>query len=62
MSFSGEFKNNRYIEDMLENFNFASWQDLIDKKQFPGESEACKKFEEKEIVEVADDNPLGTKL
>lgn len=51
-----------YIEELLENFNFASCQDLIEKKKFPGENEACEKFEEAEILEADDDSPLGELL
>ena len=51
-----------YIEDLLEDFNFASCQDLIDKKQFLGENDGCEKFEEIEMLEIDDDSPLGELL
>ena len=30
-----------FIDELLENFNYASCQDLIDCKKIPGEQEAC---------------------
>ena len=48
-----------YIEELLENSNFASCQDLIDYKKFPGEREACEHFEESESIEIDDESPLG---
>jgi len=51
-----------YIEELMENLNFACCQDLIDEKKFPGDSEPCEKFDEAEIIEVADDSSLGELL
>ena len=51
-----------YIEELLDNLNFAACQDLIDKKRFPGDHQGCDKFEAVEILEVEDDSPLGELL
>lgn len=51
-----------YIEELLENSNFASCQDLIDYKKFPGEREACENFEESESIEIDDESPLGREI
>jgi hypothetical protein len=51
-----------YIEELLENSNFASCQDLIDCKKFPGEREACENFEESESIEIDDESPLGREI
>ncbi|MFO7953110.1 MAG: hypothetical protein R6U91_09970 [Bacillota bacterium] len=47
-----------YIKDLLEDFNFASCQDLIDKKKFSGDYEGCENFEVAEILEIDNDSPL----
>lgn len=47
-----------YIEELLNNLNFAVCQDLIEKKRFPGDQQGCNKFEAVEILEVEDDSPL----
>ncbi len=47
-----------YIEELLDNLNFAACQDLIDKKRFPGDQQGCDKFEAVEILKVEDDSPL----
>lgn len=48
-----------YIDEILEKMNYASCQDLIDKKKFTGESKACEKFDAAVIIEIDDDSPLG---
>ncbi len=51
-----------YLDDLLEDFNYASCRDLIDKKKFPGDNKACEIFEAAEIHEIDDDSPLGELL
>lgn len=51
-----------FIDELLENSNYASCQDLIDWKKFSGEQEACADFEEIELVEIDDNSPLGHEL
>lgn len=51
-----------YIDDLLEDLNFASCQELIDKKKFMGDREVCEKFEAVEIIEIDDDSILYEKL
>jgi hypothetical protein len=51
-----------YIEELLENCNYASCQDLINYKKFTGEQKACNNFEEIDYVEIDDNNPLGREL
>lgn len=51
-----------FIDELLENLNYAVCQDLIDRKKFLGQREACEDFEESEIVEIDDDSPLGSEL
>jgi hypothetical protein len=48
-----------FIEELMDHWNFASCQDLIDSKKFPGDRTACSDFEEVEIIEIDDDSPLG---
>ena len=51
-----------YIEELLENCNYASCQDLINYKKFTGEQKVCKNYEEIDYVEIDDNDPLGHKL
>ena len=48
-----------FVDDILENFNFAPYQDIIDTRKFLGEREACEKFEPAEIIEIEDDSFVG---
>lgn len=51
-----------FIEELLENLNYDSCQDLINRKKFSGEKEACADFEELESIEIDDNSPLGREL
>jgi hypothetical protein len=51
-----------YIEELLENSNLASCRDLIDRRKFPGEREACENFEEGESIEIDDESLLGREI
>lgn len=51
-----------FIEELLENSNYAPCQDLIDRKKFEGDREACEEFEEMESIEIDDNTPLGREL
>lgn len=51
-----------FIEELLDNLNYASCQDLINRKKFSGEKEACADFEELESIEIDDNSPLGREL
>ncbi len=51
-----------FIDELLEDPDSASCQDLIRLKKFTGEKEACDEFEELEEVEIDDNSPLGLKL
>ena len=48
--------------DEAGNLNYASCQDLIEKKKLLGGNEACENFEEAEIIEIDDESPLGELL
>jgi len=51
-----------FIEQLLENSNYASCQHLINCKKFRGEQEACENFEEIESIEIDDKSLLGKEL
>lgn len=51
-----------FLEKLLENFDYAPCQDLVNQKKFSGEQEACVDFEEAEIIEIDDDSPLAKHL
>lgn len=51
-----------FIEELLENSNYDSCQEIIDRKKFDGEHGACKEFEETENLEIDDNSPLGREL
>ncbi len=48
-----------YTEELLENSNYASCQELINSKQFPGKQKACDKFKLAEIIKIDDDTSMG---
>ncbi len=47
-----------FLDELLGSSNYASCQHLIDSKKFSGESTACDRFEEVELIEIGEDNPL----
>jgi len=54
-----------YLDELIENSNYAPCQDLINQKKFSGEKEACAYFEEIEVVEsieIDDNSQLGREL
>lgn len=51
-----------FLEELLEDTNYACCQELIERKKFSGEQEACADFDEVEEIEIDDDSPLGQKL
>jgi uncharacterized protein YchJ len=44
-----------FIDELLENLNYSCCQELIEAKEFPGDSDACDKYEEAEMIEIDDD-------
>lgn len=51
-----------FIDELFENPKYASCQELINRKKFSGEQEACADFEEIEKVEIDETTPLGAEL
>lgn len=54
-----------FIEELLDNSNYACCQDLIDSKKFTGDREACPDFSEVEIgesVEIDENSEFGREL
>ncbi len=51
-----------FIDGFLENSNYDSCREIIDRKKFDGEHEACEEFEETENLEIDDNSPLGREL
>ncbi len=43
-----------YIDELIENYNYACCQELIDKYQFPNEQEACPDFDPIEMSDIED--------
>jgi hypothetical protein len=51
-----------FVDDILDREDFTSCQELVERKKFNGEREACSDFEPIEDVEIEDDTPLGRDL
>jgi len=54
-----------FLDELLENENYAPCQDLVNQKKFSGEKEACEYFEEVKIVEgfeIDDNSELGREI
>lgn len=52
-----------FIEELLGNYNYACCQDLIDRRKFSGEREACCEFSEiKEFIEIDENTEFGSEL
>ncbi len=51
-----------FIEELFMNSNYACCQDLVNRKKFSGEQEACANFEEIEDAEIDDNSSLGQVL
>lgn len=54
-----------FLDELLDNSNYACCQDLIDRKKFPGEREACPDFSEVEIgesIEIDENSEFGQAL
>jgi len=50
------------IDEIFDRQDYASCQELVDRKKFNGEREACSEFEPIEEIEIEDDSPLGRDL
>ena len=51
-----------FIEGLFERSDYAACKDLIDRKKFEGDREACEDYEEMESIEIDDDSELGRSL
>ena len=51
-----------FIDELLGNSNYACCRDLIERKKFPGESEACPDFDIGELIEIDENSELGRAL
>lgn len=54
-----------FINELLENSNYTCCQDLVERKKFSGENEACPDFSEVEVeesIEIDDDSEFGREL
>ena len=51
-----------FLEELLEEANYSSCQDLIDSKKFPGVRKGCEIYEATEYVEIDDNSALGQEL
>jgi len=51
-----------FIEDLIEDSNYASSQSLVDRKKFLGEREACGEFESIDQIEIDNNTSLGREL
>jgi hypothetical protein len=51
-----------FVDDILDHEDFTSCQELVERKKFNGEREACSDFEPAEDIEIEDDTPLGREL
>jgi hypothetical protein len=54
-----------FIHEMLENLNYSCCQDLVERKKFSGNDDACPDFSEvelEEIIEIDDDSEFGREL
>lgn len=54
-----------FLDELLENENYAPCQDLVNQKKFSGEKDECEYFEEIEVVErfeIDDDSELASEI
>lgn len=54
-----------FIDELIENYNYACCQALVDEKKFTGDSEACAEFseiEEAESIEIDENSGFEKKL
>jgi len=51
-----------FMEELLDDLDYSSCQDLIEQKKFLGDREACPDFEWCDSIEIDDDSPLGREL
>lgn len=51
-----------FIDELLENSNYSCCQDLVDRKKYEGDREACEDFEETQSIEIDDNSFLGLEL
>ncbi|MCF6153113.1 MAG: hypothetical protein E3K38_12655 [Candidatus Kuenenia stuttgartiensis] len=51
-----------FIEELLENLDYSSCQNLVDTKKFSGECEGCEHYEEVELIEIDDTSELSDEL
>lgn len=51
-----------FIDELLENSNYSSCQNLVNTKKFLGERKGCENYEEMETTEIDDNNELGNEL
>jgi len=51
-----------FVDDILKYQTYASCQELVDRKKFSGEREACSEFEPVENLDMDEDTPLGREL
>ncbi|HKM39778.1 MAG TPA: hypothetical protein VJ036_05870 [bacterium] len=45
------------LDDLLENLNYHSYQELIEARKFPGDRDACTDYEEADSFEISDYDP-----
>lgn len=45
-----------YVEELLDNQNYACCQELIDEKEFVGDQEGCERFEAVTIINLDEDD------
>ncbi len=51
-----------YIDELIENYNYDSCQELIEDKKFLGDTESCEHFEEPEEYEIDNNSYIGKEL
>ncbi|GJQ47676.1 hypothetical protein KsCSTR_05800 [Candidatus Kuenenia stuttgartiensis] len=51
-----------FIDELLENFNYSSCQNLVDTKKFSGERNGCEDYEEMEFIEMDNTSGLSNEL
>jgi len=54
-----------YIEELLDNYNYACCQALVDEKKFTGDCEACPEFSEIDVegsIKIDENSEFGKKL
>ena len=54
-----------FIDELIDNYNYACCQALVDKKKFTGDREACPEFSEVEVgesIEIDENSEFGKKL